>query len=268
MSNTSTPDGKEWQLGIWDKISSVYSEEIDTRFTPVIKHLLSLCDRQKYQSILDLGCGTGAVSVGAANLFGTDCNITAVDISPRMLARAKSIFNEQGLSNVTCIEGSAESTPVDDNSQELILSSLCLMFALDRASAASEIKRALKPSGQLIAAVWGSRENTDIVRFQEIAGSFGPTPPVKGSGPGALGDPQPFVSALENQGLQVSVEAINTSFVFENFESAWDTLAGVTARGMDPETVTRAKAALTQQMWPNSDEPRTFNNRTQYIVAR
>lgn len=267
MTINSGQAGFDWQRGIWDQMSAVYCEEIDTRFAPVVEHLFSLCPPAEYQSVLDLGAGTGAVAVAAAKLFGADCAVTAVDISAKMLERARERIDALGLANIDCLEGSAERIPVEDTSQDLILSSLCLMFALDRAAAAREIKRTLKPGGRFIATVWGSREVADIVRFQEIAGSFAPKPPIAGAGPGALGNPESFVGQLEDQGLTVTVEAVNTEFTFDSFDAAWNTLIGVTARGMDPEVLGAAQTALRSEMWPGGDGARTFVNSTQYIVA-
>ncbi|HSH00479.1 MAG TPA: class I SAM-dependent methyltransferase, partial [candidate division Zixibacteria bacterium] len=202
-----------------------------------------------------------------ARTFNLERQITAVDISPKMLERARSCFAELGLSGIVCREGRAEELPVEDNSQDLILASLSFMYVVDRAAAAREIARALTPDGKFIAVVWGSRDNTDIVRFQEIAGSFAPTPPVTAVGPGSLGDPQPFVTALQEQGLTVTVDSIVTTFEFPDFDTSWVPLAGVTAKKLDKDTLHRARAAVYSEMWPDGDGPRVFQNTTQYITA-
>ncbi|MGH3031807.1 MAG: hypothetical protein ACRDNE_13810 [Gaiellaceae bacterium] len=61
------------------------------------------------------------------------------------------------------------------------------MYAIDRAQAAAEIARVLRPEGRLVAAVWGGPEVSDIVLFQQTAGSFAPPPPVPGVGGGEGG---------------------------------------------------------------------------------
>src|SRR5215213_4240152 len=74
------------------------------------------------------------------------------------------------------------------------------------ASCTSSIARVLRPGGRLVAAVWAGPEQCDIVRFQQIAGSFAPPPPVPGVGPGALADPSPFLAQLEAAGIDARVE--------------------------------------------------------------
>ena len=36
-----TDEGFAWQVGVWDQMAGIYQQEIDTRFGPVIEHLLS-----------------------------------------------------------------------------------------------------------------------------------------------------------------------------------------------------------------------------------
>lgn len=267
MASDRIAKGLDWQVGIWDERSSFYREDIDVRFTPIIKHLMSISGAGPHNPVLDLGCGTGSVAISAAELYGPDCKITAVDISPGMLKQAQARVQQLELKNISCMQGSAESIPVEDGSQGLILASLSFMYVIDRDKAAEEIKRTLKAGGRFIAVVWGSRENTDIVRFQEIALSFAPSPPVDSVGPGSMGNAQPFVRRLLDQGLKTEVDAITTNFVCKDFESAWESLAAGTANKMDPKKRETAKAAVFEAMWPDGDGPRTFNNHTQYIIA-
>jgi SAM-dependent methyltransferase len=139
------------------------------------------------------------------------------------------------------------------------------MYVIDRAAAAREIGRVLRPGGRFAAAVWGGPEEADIVLFQQSAGSFAPAPPVPGVGPGALADPSGFVAELESAGIRASVESETTGFVFDDFSSAWDVLAGVTTAQLSPERQQEAKAAVRAKMWPEGDGPRRFRNLTRFI---
>jgi hypothetical protein len=91
------------------------------------------------------------------------------------------------------------------------------MYVIDRAAAAREIARVLRPGGRSVTAVWGGPEHADIVRFQQTAGSLAPKPPVPGVGPGALADPAEFLAQLESAGIRASLEVETTSFAFTAF---------------------------------------------------
>jgi SAM-dependent methyltransferase len=261
-------EGFAWQLGVWDRMADVYRREIDTRFGPVIDQVLKLANLRFGEMVLDLGTGTGAVAILAATQVGTAGRIKAVDISPEMLTRAAERLQNLQLTNVDLAEGRAEALPADDRSIDAVIASLSLMYAIDRAAAAKEIARVLRSGGRFIAAVWGGPAEADIVRFQQTAGGFAPTPPVQGVGPGALADPSEFLSQLRAAGLDPKCETVTTTFEFANFQDAWDALAGVTTAALEPKVQDEAKAAICELMWPDPGTPRTFRNSTQLIYAR
>jgi SAM-dependent methyltransferase len=261
-------EGFAWQVGVWERMADVYRREIDTRFGPVIEAVLKRAELVPGETVLDLGTGTGAVAILAATQVGSTGRIKAVDISPEMLTRAGERVRELQLTNIDLAEGRAEAIPADDRSVDVVVASLSLMYVIDRAAAAMEIARVLRPGGRLVAAVWAGPGEADIVRFQQTAGSFAPTPPVRGVGPGALGDPSEFLSQLRAAGLDAKCENVTTTFEFASFQDAWDALAGVTAATLEPKVQEEAKAAVCALMWLDAAGPRTFHNVTQLISAR
>jgi len=260
-------EGLKWQIGVWDRISPIYLRAVDNRFTGVVDAVIRRAALQSAQQVLDLGTGTGSVAIKAASLVIPGGNVTAVDISPEMIDLARQRSASLGLSNIEFLEGRAEELPAPTGGFDAVLASLSLMYVIDRAAAAREIARVLRPGGRFVAAVWGGPEEADIVLFQQIAGSFAPAPPVPGVGPGALADPAGFLLELERAGIGASVESETTGFVFDDFSSAWDVLAGVTTAQLPPERQQEAKAAVRAKMWPEGDGPRHFRNLTQFIVG-
>ena len=267
MAENLSDEGFQWQVGVWDRMANVYQQEIDKRFVPIVEHLLARADLQPGQAVIDLGSGTGAVAFAAAERVGPTGRVTAVDISPEMLSKARAGARARSLSNIGFEEGRGEAIPAPEQSHDAVLASLSLMYVIDRAAAAREIARVLRPGGRLVAAVWAGPDETDIVRFQQTAGSFAPEPPVKGVGPGALADPTLFVNQLSAAGLETQVETKVTGFGFPDFESAWNALAAVTAAALDPVVQDEAKTAVRELMWNAGDEPRDFRNATHFIVS-
>jgi SAM-dependent methyltransferase len=259
--------GLTWQIGVWDDMADVYVREIDQRFGPIIDRLLTRAELQPGQRILDLGTGTGSVALASAPRVAPDGHVIGVDISPEMLALARARASRAALTNLSFAVGRAEAIPAERSSKDTVLASLSLMYVIDRAAAAREIARVLKPGGRLVAAVWAGPERADIVRLQQIAGSFAPKPPVDGVGPGAMADPSPFLAQLAALGVDARVESEITEFAFDDFASAWAVLAGVTAARIEPERLEPAKAAVRAEMWPDGDGPRRFRNETQFIIG-
>jgi SAM-dependent methyltransferase len=219
------------------------------------------------ERVLDLGTGTGAAAFRAAVAVGAGGSVVGIDISQEMLRRARQTAAKLDLQNVRFDEGRAEEIPAGPATFDVVLASLSLMFVIDRAAAAREISRVLRPGGRFVAAVWAGPASSDIVLFQQTAGSFAPPPPVPGVGPGALADPSVFVAQLATASIEAEVQTEVQGFDFDDFESAWNVLAGVTTEHLGPERREEAKAAVRKVMWPHGDGPRHFRNTTQFIVG-
>ena len=267
MASKAEEEGFAWQVGVWDQMAQPYEREIDRCFESVVDGVVRRAGLRAGDQVLDLGTGTGAVAVRAASLVGARGHVTGVDISREMLARARQRAEATGLRNATFREGRAEAIPADASSCDALLASLSLMYVIDRPAAAREIARVLRPGGRLVAAVWAGPADCDLVLFQQTAGSFAPTPPVPGVGPGALADTGMFVSQLTAAGIDCRVESDVLGFDFEDFESAWTVWAGVTAAALAPERRDDARAAVRDVMWPGGDGPRHFRNKTHFIIG-
>lgn len=267
MQPRSDDNGLAWQIGVWDGMAQPYEREVDRRFASVVEGVVRRAGLQAGEQVLDLGTGTGAVAIRAASLVGAAGRVTGVDISGEMLALARERTVALGLRNVTFREARAEAIPCDSSCCDVVLASLSLMYVLDRAAAAREIARVLRPGGRFVAAVWAGPADCDIVWFQHTAGSFAPPPPVAGIGPGALADTGPLLTQLAEVGVQARVETEVLGFDFEDFGSAWAVLAGVTTAALAPERLEEAKAAVRALMWPGGEGPRHFRNTTQFIVG-
>ena len=260
--------GLEWQLGVWNKISDIYLREIDPRFAAVVETVVARATLAAGQHVLDIGTGTGAAVERAAQIVGPHGHVVGMDISPDMLTLAQRRLAARGLTNVSLREGRAEALPADNGAFDVVLASLSLMYVIDRAAAAREIARVLRPHGRLIAAVWAGPGQCDIVLFQQTAGRFAGPPPVPGVGPGALADPSLFLQQLADAGIEATVEMQTFGFDFDNFASAWEALAGVTTAQLSRERRQEAKDAVMAAMYPNGDGPRHFRNTTQFIIGR
>ena len=141
-------EGITWQRGIWDRYPEIYQRETDRRFVPVVQQVIRRADLSPGQHVLDLGTGTGSVALQAAPLVAPHGDVLAVDLSPAMLTAAQQRARAMGVENVRFREGRAEAIPAEDGAVHVVLASLSLMYAVDRAAAAREIARVLRPGGR------------------------------------------------------------------------------------------------------------------------
>lgn len=107
------------------------------------------------QSVLDVACGTGVLTLAAAESVGPDGSVVGLDINEGMLAVAR-----KKAPGIKWRQGQAESLPFLDDSFDAVISQFGLMFFDDRRAALGEMVRVLRPNGRLAVAVWDLLENT------------------------------------------------------------------------------------------------------------
>lgn len=117
-------------------------------FAPGAEALCGLAGIDAGDRVLDVGCGTGAVSRCAAERAGPAGHLVGVDINPAMLAHAKTIEAAGGCA-IEWREGDAQALPVDNASFDAVLSQQVLQFVDDPERAVAEMARVLVPGGRL-----------------------------------------------------------------------------------------------------------------------
>lgn len=99
---------------------------------------------------LDLGCGTGALSA-AILAQATPASLTGVDSSEGFLDQARAAITD---GRARFLRGDARALPVQDDSQDVVVSALVLNFVPDRGEALAEMGRAARPGGTVGFYVW------------------------------------------------------------------------------------------------------------------
>jgi SAM-dependent methyltransferase len=99
--------------------------------------------------VLDVGCGVGTTAIETARRFGA--TVTAVDISPLMLDRAKANVREAGVAGLVDVRhGDICALPFADGSFDVVIAEAVTMF-VDRRRAAAELARVCAPGGRVLA---------------------------------------------------------------------------------------------------------------------
>ena len=124
-------------------------------FGPCAKNLIQVADPKPGERILDVGCGTGIVARQVAERLRSRGMVTGLDLSPNMLAVARTAATREGLA-IEWREGHAEQLPFSDNSFDLILCQFALMFVPNKAGALAEMRRVVAENGRVLISVWQS----------------------------------------------------------------------------------------------------------------
>jgi SAM-dependent methyltransferase len=107
------------------------------------------------QRVLDVACGTGALTRTVAARVGPTGHAIGLDVNPEMLAVARRLDP-----SIEWIDGRAEALPLPDASVGAVVSQFGLMFFDDRVAALREMARVLEPGGRLAVAVCDAVERS------------------------------------------------------------------------------------------------------------
>jgi ubiquinone/menaquinone biosynthesis C-methylase UbiE len=105
------------------------------------------------ESVLDVGCGTGAVTIPAKTRVGQTGKASGIDPAPEMIAVARQKAKRAGL-EIDFRVGVIESLPFEDNTFDAVTSSLMMHHLTDdlRVKGLAEIWHTLKPGGRIVIA--------------------------------------------------------------------------------------------------------------------
>ncbi|MGB3834002.1 MAG: metalloregulator ArsR/SmtB family transcription factor [Mesorhizobium sp.] len=126
----------------WDQIRSLHVPD-----RAVEAALLKLVGKRPFQSMLDLGTGTGRLLEIFAPLYRRGVGI---DLSREMLAVARANLDKAGISNVQVRQGDIFAPPVERDAFDLVTMHQVLHYLDDPARAIREAARLLRPSGRLV----------------------------------------------------------------------------------------------------------------------
>lgn len=97
--------------------------------------------------ILDVGCGTGAVTLDLAR--STNGHIIGIDIDKEKLEEAKRVLAP--ITNLELMEGDAQDLPFEDETFDLVIFTIVLMYIPDKQKALNEMARVTMKGGHVLA---------------------------------------------------------------------------------------------------------------------
>lgn len=171
-----------WSLGNYDKVAT----ELVSGLGPV---LVSAAGVAPGDSVLDVAAGSGNASLPAARAGGT---VTATDLTPELLQVGRERAEQHGL-QLTWEQADAEHLGFADDSFDVVLSCVGVMFAPFHQPVADELARVTRPGGRIALINW-----TPAGFIGQLFAALKPyaAPPPPGASPGPLWGDEEYVRGL------------------------------------------------------------------------
>jgi SAM-dependent methyltransferase len=168
-SSTADTELKARHRKMW--ASGDYPSMVDTFLLPLGPRLVDAAGIGDGMRVLDVAAGSGNASIVAAQ---RGAQVTASDLTPELFDAGRARAQSEGV-ELDWVEADAENLPFDDESYDVVMSSIGAMFAPHHQDVADELVRVCRPGGTIALLSW-TPEGMIGALFRTM-GPFAPPPP-------------------------------------------------------------------------------------------
>lgn len=186
--------------------------------------LVQFADIRDGQTVLDVGSGTGALALAAAQVAPSS-QITGVDPSASYVSYAQGRVPTE---RVGFVVGDARALQMPDATFDRVVSLFVMNFIPDRAKALREMIRVTRPEGVIAAAVWDYGDGMQMLRvFWDEAVALDPAVAARDERNMPLcGQGELAAVWREHRLAQVEEQPLTIRMSFSSFDDYWEPFLG------------------------------------------
>lgn len=201
------------------------------------------------KKVLDIGCGAGHAS---ELIRRSGASVIGVDAAEGLVDHARRTF-----SGIDFRVGAIEDLAFGDAEFDVVFAANSVQYAADLGVALQELKRVCKPSGSIVAGLFGPPDQVAYKPVLQALGPFMPEPPPgsKPGGPFRLSAPGVLEEAFASAGIEVlSTGQANCPFTYIDWDEFW---RATKAAGPTQMAIDRAGLEAVEEANRNAVEPFT-----------
>lgn len=211
---------------VWDAVADGFDRHVTPHTIEIGEQIVSRLDLRPGIRLLDVGAGSGAVSIPAAR---AGAEVLAIDIAPTMVERLTARAEADGLTTLRADVGDGSSLDLDDDSFDVAVSLNAVSLFPDLTRGLNEMVRVTRQGGQVAVATFGPISKVEFVGFffatlrtvapDQLPPADRPLPPFR------LAEPETFRRALESVGLkEATVDVVTWETTFQSVDHFLDVI--------------------------------------------
>ena len=138
------------------------ADRLERQLAPVTDVLVAAAGLRPGERVLDVGCGTGPSTRRAAQVVGPTGAVTGVDVSPEMIAAARTRGADEAAAPIHWIEADVGGWDPGGEQFDVVISQFGVMFFADPDTAFANMARMTVAGGRLHIAVWAERPQSPL----------------------------------------------------------------------------------------------------------
>jgi phosphatidylethanolamine/phosphatidyl-N-methylethanolamine N-methyltransferase len=131
---------------VYQKLSSVYDFTFGPTLHPGRVHSIDRLGIQSGDRMLEVGVGSGI----NACMYPRDVSVTGIDLSGKMLAKARERLARKGVRNVRLMEMDAASLTFEDDTFDIVYAPYLISVVPDPVAVVREMRRVCRPGGRIV----------------------------------------------------------------------------------------------------------------------
>ena len=210
MSVASPAEASQEFVDFWNEILvpkfTAYKHILVDGLTHHSAAIMPKLDVREGDRVLDVGCGFGDTAIQLARRVGPDGRVVGIDCCDAFLKTGRQDAAAAGLTNLTFIEGDAQSHGFEPE-YDVVFSRFGTMFFENPVRGLRNMRTALKPGGRMTMIVWRRiADNPWLGRPKEVVLKFLPPPGEDarscGPGPFSMADQDTVTGMLTSAGYE------------------------------------------------------------------
>lgn len=204
----------------WDAVADGFDRHVTPHTLEIGEHIVSRLDLRPGLRLLDVGAGSGAVSIPAAR---AGAEVLAIDIAPTMVDRLTARAGADGLTTLHAEVGDGTALDLDDASFDLAVSLNGVSLFPDLNGGLNEMVRVTRVDGEVVVATFGPMQKVEFVAFffralrtvvpHQLPPPDQPLPPFR------LAEPETLRRTLEGVGLEeATVDIVTWETTFDSID--------------------------------------------------